>query len=136
MATESAKEWGTQALAIPRPLPAWRQLAAQQWLIGARARLQIRSVLASRMNDYLVQVQKNLEDRQTAIEEQLAVYENPPGSTPSAGPMQSTVSRIIAKLANNGTVSADALNNALTESGYPKMPKTLAQAAIADYFLK
>jgi hypothetical protein len=135
MATESVDNW-RQALAIPRPLPAWRQLALQQWLIQARARLQIESVLATRMNDYLVQYQHRLADRQSAIEEQLAGYENPSGSAQPSGGIQSRVSRVIDQLAKKGPVTSEALNTALKESGYHELPKAQAQAAIAAFYLK
>jgi hypothetical protein len=135
MTMESVNNW-RQALEIPRPLPAWRQLAVQQWLIQERASLQIQSVLASRMNDYLVQRQRRLADRQTAIEEQLAVYENPSGSTQPSEGIQSRVSRVIGQLAKEGPVTSEALNIALRESGNLELPKAQAQAAIAAFYLK
>ena len=135
MATENVNNWRL-ALALPRPLPAWRQLAVQQWLIQEHASLQIRSALAARMNDYLVQVQQRLADRQSAIEEQLAGYENPSGSAQPSGGIQSRVSRVIDQLAKKGPVTSEALNTALRESGYNELPKSQAQAAIAAFYLE
>jgi hypothetical protein len=125
----------SQVAAIPQLRQAWRDLAVQQWLLQANARLEIQSVLASRAYDYLGQLQKNIEQHQAAVQERLTAYGKPSGSTQQSDEAQSTALALIKDLAAEGPVNTETLNEALKKGGHYELPKNVAQGLINQFYL-
>jgi hypothetical protein len=115
---------------------AWRQLAFQQQLIREHARLQMRSVIASRMYDYLGQFQQRTAERLAKVEERLAAYQKQSENTPQSGSQPAAVRDLISELAKEQPVTPKVLNKALADRGMDELPATLASGAIASYYLK
>jgi hypothetical protein len=135
MATERTNEWQQMVPTIPFIAPAWRQVAIEQRLIQARARLQMQLAIASRMHDYLSQFQQRTAERLAGLEGQLTKYEASPESTPQSGSQQTMVLGLIRELAREGPVSTEKLNKALEDRGKPSLPRGMAQGAINQFYL-
>ena len=136
MAKEMTSERQPKALAAQSLRPAWRALAAQQWLLQVRARLEIQAALASRAQDYVSRLQNRITENQTWIEDQLAAQGSPVESNQSRGKQQSTVFNIMDELAKGGEpVTAQSLNSALIERGDEALPKVKAAGYVTQYKL-
>jgi ribose 1,5-bisphosphokinase PhnN len=131
MATEAAKDWQSQVTVIPQLRQAWRQLAIQQWLTYANARLEIQAALALRTRDYFDELQQRISNRQAAVKEQLDKI----GSLQQSGSPGTTVHELLAKLASEGPVDAQTLNEALKASGHNELPKSVAQGLISQFYM-
>jgi len=135
MATEQAKGWQQVPPTMPFIGQAWRQMAFQQYLIRAHARMQVQQAIASRMNEYLSQFQQHTAERMAKIKGQLATFETSSESTPQSRSQQTMVLGLIPRLADEGPVTSEKLNKALRDSGMPEAPRSVLQAAINEFYL-
>lgn len=136
MAQERKSVERPRTLTIPLLRPAWRELAVQQWLLQAHARLQIQSALASRVRDYFSQIHGHITERDALIQQHLATRGSSGESTQRAGRLRSTVFNILDELAAEGTVTPPILNAALVEHGEPPLSINEAQGYIAYHNLR